>query len=258
MTFRLAPDLIRLAEEFARSERTTSFVVLLTAYKVLLLRLTGQSDVIVGALLPAAIQSAAGFSSATPGATVALRTSLDGNAGFREAVRRVAGDDARGASQWFRIVGSRHQGNRHRGQSSRKFDLPGPFRFGPRARWRRVLAAGRTKRTWRRRSQQCRSHLRGDDKGGFRGAGVYGLCAGLVRPGHDQALSRYVCQAVVGDAATPRTAAEASHSGFRGRKGTDSIWSQSVCPAGAPLSHDGGAIRATGRPHARRHCPDWR
>jgi amino acid adenylation domain-containing protein len=89
ITFRLAPDLIRLAEDFARAERTTSFVVLLTAYKVLLLRLTGQSDVIVGALLPTAIHSAAESSSETPRATIALRTSLDGNADFREAVRRV-------------------------------------------------------------------------------------------------------------------------------------------------------------------------
>ncbi|WP_375415503.1 amino acid adenylation domain-containing protein [uncultured Bradyrhizobium sp.] len=86
--FRLAPDLIRLAEEFAKSECTTLFVVLLTAYKILLLRLTGQSDVIVGAALPVAIDSTGSFPE-DAGAIAALRTNLDGNPCFREAVRRV-------------------------------------------------------------------------------------------------------------------------------------------------------------------------
>jgi amino acid adenylation domain-containing protein len=66
----------------AQAENTSLYVVLLTAYKVLLAQLTGQRDVVVGA-------SPGSQGAGRP--AVLLRTGLDGTPTFRQAVHRVRG-----------------------------------------------------------------------------------------------------------------------------------------------------------------------
>jgi amino acid adenylation domain-containing protein len=63
----------------ARAENTSLYVALLAVYKVLLGHLTGQRDIVIGALSADEIGSSAMF----------LRTGLDGTPTFREAIRRV-------------------------------------------------------------------------------------------------------------------------------------------------------------------------
>lgn len=87
ISFDLSADAIRRAQELAGSERTTLFVVLLAAYKVLLLRLTRQNDLVVGTFTAA--RGAAAPGSASSDRRVAMRTHLDAASSFREAVRRV-------------------------------------------------------------------------------------------------------------------------------------------------------------------------
>ncbi|HEY0406605.1 MAG TPA: amino acid adenylation domain-containing protein [Pyrinomonadaceae bacterium] len=74
---------------FAAEAGATLFIVLLAAYKALLFRLTGQSDIVVGTPFagrehPAAERLIGFFVN-----TLALRTDLGGSPSFREVVRRV-------------------------------------------------------------------------------------------------------------------------------------------------------------------------
>lgn len=80
---------IQALKSLAETERTTMFVVLLAAYKTLLLRLSGQTDLIVGTPFAGREHS---IIEGTVGCfvnTVALRTQLDRSDGFRDIVRRV-------------------------------------------------------------------------------------------------------------------------------------------------------------------------
>ncbi|HSR68612.1 MAG TPA: amino acid adenylation domain-containing protein [Acidobacteriota bacterium] len=81
----LVSDLKRLAEQ----EATSLFVVTLSAYKVLLLRLTAQSDLIAGAPLAGRDHPLAETLVGCFVKTVALRTDLSGDPSFREAVGRT-------------------------------------------------------------------------------------------------------------------------------------------------------------------------
>lgn len=84
--FSLSPDLLRRAKAFADAEGTTLFVVLLTAYKALLLRVARQNDLIVG--VPAVDPSVDAASESRFG-DLALRSELDEKSSFRMAVRRI-------------------------------------------------------------------------------------------------------------------------------------------------------------------------
>lgn len=87
--FSLSSSLIKRLREFAETEQTTLFTVLLAAYKVLLLRLTGQNDLIIGAPFAAREDPRAEPLLGCFANMVALRTDLAGNLNFREVVRRV-------------------------------------------------------------------------------------------------------------------------------------------------------------------------
>jgi amino acid adenylation domain-containing protein len=89
ITFTLPRDSVERLKRFADSEQTTLFVVLLAAYKVLLLRLTGQSDIIIGVPFAGREHPAAEHLCGSFVNMVALRTDLGGNPSFRDAVRRV-------------------------------------------------------------------------------------------------------------------------------------------------------------------------
>ncbi|HET9913457.1 MAG TPA: amino acid adenylation domain-containing protein [Anaerolineales bacterium] len=75
--------------ELSRQEGCTTFMVLLAAFNVLLARLTGQSDVIVGSPIAGRnreeLENLIGFFINT----VVLRTNLDGNPSFRELLKHV-------------------------------------------------------------------------------------------------------------------------------------------------------------------------
>ena len=76
-------------DTFTRTQSTTSFIVLLAAYKVLVMRLSGQLDVIVGSALAGRDEV---FTEQIVGPfvkPVALRTDLSGEPTFREVLRRV-------------------------------------------------------------------------------------------------------------------------------------------------------------------------
>lgn len=87
--FSFSTDLIRRLKEFVNSEQTTLFTVMLTAFKVLLLRLTGQSDIIIGSPFAGRDHPMAEPLLGCFANMVALRTNLGGNTSFREAVCRV-------------------------------------------------------------------------------------------------------------------------------------------------------------------------
>jgi amino acid adenylation domain-containing protein len=77
------------ARALTAAEGTTLFVTLLAAYKVLLLRLGGQPDVIVGTELAGRDHPAAEALAGSFARIVALRTDLGGRPSFREVLRRV-------------------------------------------------------------------------------------------------------------------------------------------------------------------------
>ncbi|MBR1240319.1 amino acid adenylation domain-containing protein [Bradyrhizobium sp. AUGA SZCCT0274] len=82
---RILKDLQILAE----AEKTTLFVTLLTVYNVVLMRLSGQTDILVGTVLSGrdhpAVETVVGMFVNT----VALRSNLAGNPTFRDALRQV-------------------------------------------------------------------------------------------------------------------------------------------------------------------------
>jgi hypothetical protein len=81
--------LIPAIADLARAEGATPYMVLLAAFAVLLYRITGEEDVVVGTPIAnrghVEVQSLIGFFSNT----VALRVRLDGNPSFREVVARA-------------------------------------------------------------------------------------------------------------------------------------------------------------------------
>ena len=83
------PRVLEGLRELSRREGVTLFATLLAAFKTLLLRYTGQSDLIVGAPVAGRVrrevESLVGFFVNT----LVLRTDLDGDPTFREAMRRV-------------------------------------------------------------------------------------------------------------------------------------------------------------------------
>ena len=92
-------DLMERLKRFADAEGTTLFVTLLAAYNVLLLRLTGQSDLIVGAPLAGRDHPIAETIVGCFVRTVGLRTVLDGDSSFLECGASYAlyGDGGAGA-----------------------------------------------------------------------------------------------------------------------------------------------------------------
>ena len=82
-------DVAAAVRQYAAAHRTTTFTTLLAAYKTLLLRLSSQSDLIVGTPLAGRDHPAAERLVGCFVKTVALRTDLGGAPSFREVVRRV-------------------------------------------------------------------------------------------------------------------------------------------------------------------------
>ena len=94
--FAVAPAIEITLKTLARQEAATLFMLLLAAFKVLLYRWSGQSDEVVGTLIAnrnrVEIEGLIGLFVNT----VALRTDLSGNPGFRELLRRVRGTTLEG------------------------------------------------------------------------------------------------------------------------------------------------------------------
>ncbi|WP_177221104.1 non-ribosomal peptide synthetase [Lentzea xinjiangensis] len=87
-SFAWPASLQRRLDEFCLAERVTPFMVLVTAWNVLLHRYCGADDIVVGTNVgnrPAGTEDAVGFFVNT----VALRTTVDPATGFRELLHRV-------------------------------------------------------------------------------------------------------------------------------------------------------------------------
>ena len=88
----LQPEVLQYVRRLATSTQTSAFAVGVAAFKVLLMRWSGQDDVVVGASLHAPKASKSGSSagaSAVRLITLPLRTDLSGNPGFSELVSRI-------------------------------------------------------------------------------------------------------------------------------------------------------------------------
>jgi non-ribosomal peptide synthetase component F len=94
--FAVAPTIEITLKTLARQETATLFMLLLAAFKVLLYRWSGQPDQVIGTLIAnrnrVEIEGLIGLFVNT----VALRTDLSGNPGFRELLRRVRGTTLEG------------------------------------------------------------------------------------------------------------------------------------------------------------------
>jgi non-ribosomal peptide synthetase component F len=77
-------------KKFCSRENTTLFITLLAAFKIILLRYTGQADVVVGSLSSGSNRDREGEKQAWFANPVALRTSLIGDPSAKELLRRVA------------------------------------------------------------------------------------------------------------------------------------------------------------------------
>ncbi|ARV58862.1 hypothetical protein BZZ01_09635 [Nostocales cyanobacterium HT-58-2] len=88
-TLALSPRLSEALKALSRKENVTLFMTMLTAFKVLLYRYTGQEDIVVGSPIAGRnrreIEELIGFFVNT----LVLRTNLSGNPSFRELLRRV-------------------------------------------------------------------------------------------------------------------------------------------------------------------------
>lgn len=89
LTFEISADVVRRLRELAKSERATLYMVLLTAFKALLVRYTSRTDVMIGA--PVANRRRTEFEDLIGFFvnTVVLRTDCSGDPSFRELLRRV-------------------------------------------------------------------------------------------------------------------------------------------------------------------------
>ena len=89
LSFELSTDSAAALAAFGRQERATLFMSLLAAFKVLLWRYTGQTDLVVG--VPVAGRTRVEFEDALGcfTNTLVLRTELSGEPSFREVLRRV-------------------------------------------------------------------------------------------------------------------------------------------------------------------------
>jgi amino acid adenylation domain-containing protein len=85
----LPAELTNALEALSRSERATLFMTLLTAFKAMLVRYTGQEDIIVGSPITNRTNSDTEKLLGFFVNTLVLRTALDGDPTFREALRRV-------------------------------------------------------------------------------------------------------------------------------------------------------------------------
>ena len=89
--FELAAPLVESLEQHARDQTVTPFVVFLAAFDILLHRLTGADDILVGTPVAtrtwAQVENTIGFFANT----LVLRTRLDGNPTFKELVQRANG-----------------------------------------------------------------------------------------------------------------------------------------------------------------------
>ncbi|HEX2091511.1 MAG TPA: amino acid adenylation domain-containing protein [Longimicrobiaceae bacterium] len=87
--FVISRELLGRLEELGRSERATLYMVLLAAFQVLLSRYSRSEDVVVGTSIAGRtrqeVEALVGFFANT----LALRTDLSGDPGFRELLRRV-------------------------------------------------------------------------------------------------------------------------------------------------------------------------
>jgi hypothetical protein len=94
----LGEELATAVRHLGQREGVTPFVVLLAAYKTLLLALSGQSDLVVGTPIANRNHSETEPLMGFLLNTLALRTDLGGDPSFRELLRRVA-ETATGASE---------------------------------------------------------------------------------------------------------------------------------------------------------------
>lgn len=87
--FKLAVEQVEAIHRFKRQEGVTAFNVLLAAFKALIYRHTGETDILIGSLTAnrnrSEIQNLIGFFANT----LVLRTQLTGEASFRELLERV-------------------------------------------------------------------------------------------------------------------------------------------------------------------------
>jgi len=87
--FRMEPALVSRMAALARGEDATPFMALLAAWTLLLARLSGRSDVVVGSPIAGRARPETEEMIGFFVNTVALRTRLDGDPSFRELVRSV-------------------------------------------------------------------------------------------------------------------------------------------------------------------------
>ena len=88
LTFSFEPDVAEGVRRLARDERATPFMVLLAAFKTVLWRYTGQTDVMVGTPVAGRLPEVESLIGLFVN-TLVLRTDLTGTPTFREVVRRV-------------------------------------------------------------------------------------------------------------------------------------------------------------------------
>jgi amino acid adenylation domain-containing protein len=88
-TFTIAPELLAALQSFSRREEATLFMTTLAAFKALLLRYTNQPDLVVGTSIANRTQTETSDLIGFFINTLALRTNLEGNPSFREALQRV-------------------------------------------------------------------------------------------------------------------------------------------------------------------------
>ncbi len=89
VNFTIPKNVTNRLRHLAQAENATLFITLLTAYKALLLRYSGQEDVVVGTPIANRHQPELANLIGFVANTIALRTRLTGNPTFREALARV-------------------------------------------------------------------------------------------------------------------------------------------------------------------------
>jgi len=87
--FTLPPDLVAGLKDLSRRENVTLFMTLAAAFQVLLQRYSGQDDIVIGTPATSSSRLGRGSLQELPVDTLALRTDLSGNPGFRELLAQV-------------------------------------------------------------------------------------------------------------------------------------------------------------------------